>query len=50
MPDPHTILGFLIVVLVIWVILKVAKVAIRLIVLFIGLIIALGVVYYLFMR
>jgi hypothetical protein len=50
MPSPAELLGILIVVLVIWVVLKVARVAIRLIFFVIGLVLVVGVLYYVFLR
>lgn len=50
MPSVHEILGILIAIIVIWFILKLAKVAIRIILFVIVLLLALGAVYYVFMR
>lgn len=50
MPGIHELVWILIVILVVWVLLKMAKVAIRLIFIVIALLVAGGVVYYLFMR
>lgn len=50
MPGPQELLGILIVIAVIWFVLKVARVALRLIVFFIGLIVLLGVLYFVFVR
>lgn len=50
MPAAQELLGILVAVIVIWIILKVAKVAIKLILFIITLLIAAGVLYYLFAR
>ena len=50
MPGFQELLGILIAVIVIWFILKMARVAIRLIVFLIGLMLLLGVLYYVFVR
>ena len=50
MPGLHELLGILVVVFVIWFVLKMARVAIRLILFFIGLIVLIGVLYYVFTR
>ncbi len=50
MPSLQELLGILIAIAVIWVLLKMAKVAIRLILFVIGLLLILGVLYYVFMR
>jgi hypothetical protein len=50
MPSLSELLGILVVIIVIWIVLKVARVAIRLMFLFIGLLIVIGVVYYVFLR
>jgi hypothetical protein len=50
MPGPHELIGILVAILVIWFVLKVAKVAIKIIFLVIALLVAGGVVYFLFMR
>ena len=44
------LLGILIVIAVIWIVLKMMKVAIRLILFVIGLVLVAGAIYYLFMR
>jgi hypothetical protein len=48
MPSPAELLGILIVVVVIWIVLKLARVAVRLILFLIGLTLVIGVLYYLF--
>jgi hypothetical protein len=50
MPTAQELLGILIVIAVIWIVLKMMKVAIRLILFVIGLLVAAGLVYFLFMR
>jgi len=50
MPGLQELLGIFIVIAVIWFVLKVARVAIRLIFFFIGLIVLIGVLYYVFSR
>jgi hypothetical protein len=50
MPTSQELLGILIAIAVIWIVLKVMKVAIRLIFFVIGLLLVGGLVYYLFMR
>ena len=50
MPTAQELLGILIAIVVIWFVLKMMKVAIKLIVFVIGLLLAAGVLYYLFMR
>lgn len=50
MPTGQELIGILVAIAVIWVILKVAKVAIKLILVIIGLIVAAGVLYFLFAR
>ena len=50
MPGFQELLGILIVVIIIWFVLKMARVAIRLIVFLIGLMLLLGVLYYVFVR
>jgi hypothetical protein len=50
MPTAQELLGILIAVLVIWFVLKMMKVAIKLIVFVIGLLLAAGLLYYLFAR
>ncbi len=50
MPSTYELLGFLLVIFVIWIILKVARVAIRLMFLFIAIVIILGALYWLFAR
>jgi hypothetical protein len=50
MPGAHELIGILVAIFVIWIILKVAKVAIKFIILVIALLAAAGVVYFLFMR
>ena len=50
MPSAQELIGILIVVFVIWVFLKMAKVAIRLILFIIGLVLVIGVLYYVFVR
>ncbi|HEX9458002.1 MAG TPA: hypothetical protein VGA84_02605 [Thermoanaerobaculia bacterium] len=50
MPGINELLGILIAIIVIWIVLKLAKVAIRLIFLVIAVLLIAGVVYYVFMR
>ena len=50
MPTPQELLGILIAIVVIWIVLKVMKVAVRLIFFVIGLLLVGGLFYYLFMR
>jgi len=50
MPGMNELFGLLIAILVIWFVLKLAKVAIRLILFVIGILIIAGVLYYVFMR
>ena len=50
MPGAHELIGILVAILVIWFVLKMAKVAIKIILLVIFLLAAAGVVYFLFMR
>ena len=50
MPTAQELLGILIAVLVIWFVLKMMKVALKLIVFLIGLLLAAGLLYFLFAR
>lgn len=50
MPSLQELLGILIAIIVIWFILKMAKVAIKLIIFIIGLAIIAGALYFVFMR
>jgi len=50
MPSPSEIIGVLIVIFVIWVVLKLARVAIRLILFIIGVMLLIGVFYFVFAR
>ena len=50
MPSMNELLGLLIAILVIWFVLKLAKVAIRLIVSIIAVLLIAGALYYVFMR
>jgi len=50
MPTAQELLGILIAVLVIWFVLKMMKVAIKLILFVVGLLLAAGLVYFLFAR
>ncbi|HSY48299.1 MAG TPA: hypothetical protein VLC46_05770 [Thermoanaerobaculia bacterium] len=50
MPSINELLGILIAIIVIWVVLKLAKVAIRLILFVITVLLIAGVLYYVFMR
>jgi hypothetical protein len=50
MPSASEILGLLVVIFIIWVVLKVARVAIRLIFFAVTLVVILGVIYWVFMR
>jgi hypothetical protein len=50
MPSLQELIGILVVILVIWVFLKMAQVAIRLILFVIAMILVVGAVYFLFVR
>lgn len=50
MPGINELLGILIAIIVIWVVLKLAKVALRLIIFVIAVLLIAGVLYYVFMR
>ena len=50
MPTAQELIGILVVIAVIWIVLKMAKVAIKLILFIITLLVAAGVLYYLFAR
>jgi hypothetical protein len=50
MPGAQELTGILVAIFVIWFVLKLAKVAIKFIILVIALLFAAGLVYYLFMR
>ena len=50
MPTAAEIVGILIAIFAIWIVLKLAKIAIRMIVFIIGLLLVLAAVYYVFMR
>ena len=50
MPTTPEIVGILIAIFAIWIVLKLAKIAIRMIVFIIGLLLLLAAVYYVFMR
>jgi len=50
MPGINELLGILVAIIVIWVVLKLAKVAIRLILFVIAVLLIAGVLYYVFMR
>jgi hypothetical protein len=50
MPSIQELIGILILIIVIWFVLKMARVAIRLMVFLIGLAVLLGVLYFVFMR
>jgi hypothetical protein len=50
MPSMNELIGLLIAILVIWFVLKLAKVAIRLILFVIAVVIIAGALYYVFMR
>jgi hypothetical protein len=50
MPSINELLGILIAIIVIWVVLKLAKVAIRLIIFVIAVLLIAGALYYVFMR
>ena len=50
MPSIQELFGILIVVLVIWVLLKMAQVAIRIILFMVGLLLVFGILYYVFVR
>jgi hypothetical protein len=50
MPTPAEIVGILVAIFAIWFVLKLARLAVRLIIFIIGLLLALAAVYYVFMR
>ncbi len=50
MPSAPEILGVLIVIFVLWFVLKLARVAVRLILFVIGIMLLIGALYFLFMR
>jgi hypothetical protein len=50
MPTNPEIVGILIAIFAIWIVLKLAKIAIRMIVFIIGLLLVLAAIYYVFMR
>lgn len=50
MPAAQELIGILIAVFVIWVVLKMAKIAIKMIVFIIAILLIVGAMYYLFMR
>lgn len=50
MPSVNELLGILIAIIVIWIILKLAKVAIRMILFLIAVLLIAGALYYVFMR
>lgn len=50
MPGAHEIIGLLIVIFILWVLLKVARLAIRLIFFMVAVVIILGALYWVFMR
>ena len=50
MPSASEILGVLIVIFVIWFVLKLARVAIRLVLFIIGIMLLIGALYYFFVR
>lgn len=50
MPSASEILGVLIVIFVIWFVLKLARVAVRLILFLIGIMLLIGALYFLFVR
>ncbi len=50
MPSMNELIGLLIAIIVIWIVLKLAKVAIRLILFVIAAVIIAGALYYVFMR
>jgi len=50
MPSINELLGILIAIIVIWVVLKMAKVALRLIIFVIAVLLIAGALYYVFMR
>ena len=50
MPSMNELIGLLIAIIVIWIVLKLAKVAIRLILFVIAVVIIAGALYYVFMR
>lgn len=50
MPTTPEIVGILIAIFAIWIVLKLAKIAIRMIVFIIGVLLVLAAIYYVFMR
>ncbi len=50
MPSMNELLGILLAIIVIWVVLKLAKVALRLIIFVIAVLLIAGALYYVFMR
>jgi hypothetical protein len=50
MPSMNELIGLLVAILVIWIVLKMAKVAIRLILFVIAVLLIAGALYYVFMR
>ena len=50
MPSPNELIGIVVLILVIWFVLKLAKVAFKLILFVIGVMLLFGVVYFLFLR
>jgi hypothetical protein len=50
MPPIHTLVGVVIIILVLWFLLKMAKIAIRLFFLFVAVILIVGAVYYFLLR
>jgi hypothetical protein len=50
MPTTPEIVGILIAIFAIWIVLKLAKIAIRMMVFIIGLLLVLAAIYYVFMR
>jgi len=50
MPSPSEILGVLVVIFLIWFVLKLARVAVRLILFIIGMMLLIGALYFLFVR
>ena len=50
MPSINELLGILVAIIVIWVVLKLAKVALRLIIFVIAVLLIAGALYYVFMR
>ena len=50
MPTSPEIVGILIAIFAIWIVLKLAKIAIRMMVFIIGLLLVLAAIYYVFMR